>query len=206
MKKHITLLLFLVIVIIILFSCNKEEHYRPKNLIEYFPNKIGYQWQYQSVWENDTGKVVVTIIGDSILGSDTFKVWEYVLFDELYGEFVWDYQFVNSSSNLIITIGPVLPYILIQPFEIGNWWLAPSFYYDSVFVQGIDQIAIGVNVYENVYHLHREFYESPNTFSNDYWIKPEVGLVKFTEYGFFGAPPKFAFGKTWKLIEYNFNQ
>lgn len=148
----------------------------------------------------------MTIIGDTILGTDTFKVWEYVVFDKFYGEVVWDYQFVNSNSNLIITLGPVLPYVLIQPFEVGNWWIAPSFYYDSVFVKSIEQITIGSKVYDYVFLLHREFYESHHTFSNDYWIKPHVGLVKFTEQVYWGTPPIFAYEKTWKLIDYNFNQ
>lgn len=204
MKRFFKLIFYLLTGAALILSCNCKDDTEPINTIEYFPNSIGYQWRY--ILENNEYKdtVIVTIIGDTIFSDQKFKVWEYASFDDEHEEYVWDYQYVNSDSDSISLFGLIKSHMLIQPFEVGKFWVNPNDYYDSTQVLGIEQITIGNNFYGNAYKLHRKFHLTIVGYIYDYWFQPHVGMVKY--YKTFGFPPTGEGGIIWTLIDYNFKE
>lgn len=209
MKSFKISIIWFVFLLVLLFSCKKEETEKPVAPvieIEYFPNEIGYQWHYLIENEFDTNNVRVTIIGDSIIGDVEYKVWEYVIIEEDNSEHIWNYQFINSNSDSILIIGFFATQLIIQPYEEDNWWTNLNDSYDTTYVAGIEDITVYGNIYTDTYTLIRTFHQSIYSYSYDYWIKPQVGMIKINEKIMFGESSNGSFEYIWKLVDYNFNE
>ena len=178
-------------------SCQKEDSEITVNEAAYFPNTVGTYWKYER-YDSTTSQIdtiSVSIIGDTIVSEETYKIWKYD-----YGDWV-EREYVIQTNDSIKFFSSQFGYsyrLYIVPFELGLGWDNPRFIEDTSYVSGIQDIIIDNGVYHDVVLIER-FSAGLNIYLDEkIWIKPQIGLVKrFKEHYVFGNGSR----RTWKLIE-----
>jgi len=195
--KRIAFILFACI--FFFAACEKEEPEIPKTQTEYFPNSVGMYWKYERFdsTSSEIDTITVSIIGDTMVSEETYKIWKYD-----YGDWI-DREYVIQTNDSIKFFRTQFDYsdrLYIVPFELSLGWDNPRFIEDTSYVASIADLIIDDRLYEDVAFIDR-FSAGLNIYLVEkIWIKPHVGLVKlYREHYVLGGGSRW----TWKLIESN---
>lgn len=170
----------LLILSILITACEKEsQEIQPTNnrQIAHFPNEIGDYWEYEVLdrYQNQISYVKVSVIGDTIIQSDTFKIWEYT------GHSRFDIEFVKANSDSALVYDnenfELMIKYLYPASQYEKWRMHPSF--DTAYFIGIDTLLIDSNQYEAEivaygFNSFNYIYSEANS------IQKQIGIVKRT--------------------------
>lgn len=197
MKK---LSVFLALVLFALTACEKSVE--PGSA--YYPNSTGNFWQYKvtNLLKNTTFNVSVTIEGDTMIDSVTYKLWRYRYPDQEQTVLVR----VNNDSICMYDVYSAqqvdLENVLLTPWRNGKEWGIKG-RTDTYEIQGISSIKTELTTFKSVSRIIKR-----NNLPNDmgyteYDMKPYVGMVKAHFYDYYlGIVAK---DDIWELIDYSFS-
>jgi hypothetical protein len=195
---------------LLISSCNKDTVKPNISASEYFPNSSGDYWEYDvhdstagyTEVENYTVKITIAGITKLIDGNDAY-VWLYEypsrndtnyirivgdtvkVFDLIYSRSIRDLQFPRE--------------IYIIPFSAEQRWDGKLLLIDSFHVYTAPSIDTHAGVFTNCFNIYHH-YLAPNTeFIDNYWFKPNVGMVKISYNHYVLNPRTF---RIWNLKKY----
>jgi hypothetical protein len=200
-----------ILFIFFLNACSKEVIKNNSQASSYFPNLVGDYWEYnvydstefQGTSRNYTVKV--SIVGvKKLLDNQDAAIWQY--------QYPWgnDTNYVRIIGDTVKIFDLVcsryledLSYprkIFLLPFKNEESWDGKLLYHDSYFVSFKPSLVTQFNSYDSCFQIHYH-YSGPNMDSNDdYWFKPNVGMVMihYNDYNF--APIT---TRLWQLKDYH---
>ena len=214
MRKQISTLLLILMVLFLTLSCEKEVPLAPAKpvTIEMFPNTLGSQWTYYMI-DNlqiidsakqevfDTVEALIDKIIDPSTDTET-TIWRYninngpsiirpVFFsgDTVY--FYWNWE--NRDR-----IG------LVFPFQKGDKWRTGGFLSgDETTVTDVITATIPGSLFENVYVLENKIRTTVSTDSRTItlWYVPNLGFIKIHLHE---EHTQSVGDTTWTLVAHNF--
>lgn len=174
----------------------------------YLPLTVGSTWTYAIHDSTDSVTQIYDTVRVSILQTRSTSgkirsLWQVKYARPLKWYPQTDTMTISIHMDTLFCEGaqPLTPLMLVHPFTVGNKWL---YYLYSVVSE--DTIPWRGGVFDNSYHVSRPPVEGEAFGSNNYWIEPHVGLVKFLDFGGgsgnASAPPEW---DTWTLLSYKIN-
>ena len=197
-----------VIFVFFIFSCKKETN----QLIDIFPNNVGFEWTYRLYDNNNVNTIKVQIVGEGVLpNGNNAKIWRYTYIypSKTYIDSVW---VTDSNNDVRFYFNPCwsctnqmpperLHYIL--PFIVGQYWYTDADYGDTTKVLKQISVTVPAGSYNDVFCISRVQGYVENSWKFDtLYFKEHVGLVKFNQHEN-SLGPSIGDG-TWELIKYNF--
>jgi len=193
-----------------LFGCHKEEVSINTESSEYFPNKVGNQWEYLVTDSTGTAEGVkkyllqVNIIGSKKLADGKeAQIWIYNYLNKV------DTNFVRIESDTVKVIDrlynndpkpfdfPKAMYLI--PFAVNKMYKGKLYCVDNYMVTKADTLKINNISYFNSFLINYH-YEGPNMEYNDkIYFKPNIGVIKLDMVHYDLAPIDH---KTWELKSY----
>ncbi len=127
---------------------------------------------------------------------------------------LWSFKYSQHTDTMTISIHsdtlrcvlwPVLghPLTLVYPFSVGSKWMEGE---DASYsVTSKDTVTWQGGVFNNSYHII-VIPRTPNDYgSTNYWIEPDVGIVKINSLGAVTVDD-FVDRQTWTLLSYKINK
>jgi hypothetical protein len=201
-----------ILMIIALNACSKDAIKGNSQASTYFPNSVGDYWEYdvydssQLLQQDDLRNytVKVSIVGTKkLLDNQDATIWQYQypwgndtnyvrivgdtvkIFDLIYSRYLEDLSYPRQ--------------IFLLPFEDKKRWDGKLLWIDSSHVSFITPLMTQFKTYDSCFKIYRH-YIGPNIEDNDdYWFKPNVGMVMihYNDYDF--APTTI---RLWQLKKY----
>jgi len=204
----IPLLLLLALFSVLSFSCKKEVVHAE----DYFPNEVGYQWNYRWLNDDAIGTIEVKIVDSKFLSDgQEAKVWQYTynIESNIYIDTLW---VINSSNNVSIynnfylTDSNQMPYEKLHyifPLEDGRQWFTNVPQGDTTKVLNREMISVPIGSFDDVFRISKDIGYATNAGVNDtLYFKEHIGLVKYCQHEFLLGP---VLGNgVWELMDYSF--
>jgi hypothetical protein len=207
-----SILLFLLL---FCFACNKEA-IKPNIPANYFPNAVGDSWEYDVTdsgqyvpGSNDTTQhysVKVLIVGTKKLADGKIaSVWQYNYpfgIDTNYVRIDGDtIKIFDNSYNSHTVEGLNYPkLIFMQPFKVGQRWDGKHAWSDTLSVVKQEDVANSFQTFKDCYKIFRHYIGPNMEMKDDYWFKPQVGIVRIYMDDYISAPTIY---RTWQLKNYS---
>lgn len=205
MKTIILLLLFLLVIMNI--SCEKDDNQQ----VDYFPNKIGYQWTYL-LTDNHIDTIKVKVVAQGILPNGaSANIWEYTYksTSQTYIDTIWvshinnDVRIYDNPSRFYTDQMPFERLHYILPLSVGKSWFTNVPYGDTTKVLNQESVSVPVGSFTNVFRISKVRGYVTNSWTNDtIYFKEQIGLIKLNQ-NEFSLGPMIGNG-IWELINYNF--
>lgn len=158
--------------------------------LEYFPNTIGYVWQYQISYTNgpDEPKELTVRIDSSGYLPNGRKVnqWVYEYSDTIVIFYLYsDSTEVRKYNSLQDSSEGCLIYE-IPLVDSLSWW-ETDFHMFYHFVEGQEDVQVPADTFYDSYKINVSWCSIGGGDHIDKWFKPNIGLIKECSYCFYGA-------------------
>ena len=215
MRKQISTLLLILMVLFLTLSCEKEVPLAPPKpvTLETFPNTIGSQWEYHvidnlQIIDPNKPEIKIDTVAASISG---------ILTDPEFGEAtIWRYN-INDSISVIrpVFFSGDTVYIywnwinrdrigLVFPFNESDSWRTGGFLSgDETTVKEVITVRVPAGLFENVFVLENKTRTTVSTDSRTItiWFVPNLGPIKINLHE---EHAQSVGDTTWTLVDHNF--
>jgi hypothetical protein len=213
MTNKISIALIVSILLMIFFNaCSKDAIKNNGQASSYFPNSVGDYWEYNvydssELFQGNSRNytVKVSIVGvKKLLDNQDATIWQY--------EYPWgnDTNYVRIVGDTVKVFDLVYSRYLedlsyprqffLLPFEDQKRWHGKLLWIDTYDVSFKSSLVTQFNKYDSCFQIYRH-YTGPNMdYNDDYWFKPNVGMVMihYNDYNF--APVT---ARLWQLKDYH---
>ncbi|MCX6271176.1 MAG: hypothetical protein NTU44_08155 [Bacteroidetes bacterium] len=207
MKK--TCILLMATAHIAVVSCKKDPDHGPvTSQVQYFPNKVGYNWAYRLIdTQGDTQNILVSITGVNLLpNGDSVNCWLYSY--QNFTDTLWvhsDSNWVTFYYNYALNNPNYMQYVKMRykvPFTVASVWTSSVYFGDTTRVSNQENVQVLAGLFHDSYKLLRIKPPITNSWITDtIWFKQKVGIVKLNQQEFDLGP---AIGNgVWELVSYN---
>lgn len=172
---------WLVILPLLLVSCDERTREPTEAAEQSFPNSVGSQWVY-TVYDSITGSIdtaQVDIVRTVDIGNGVqAAVWKYTLSDAVWYRYmrtadrrVLEYRDTNRASGNTL---------YLFPLEVGTKWVSNPSWSDTSIVVMRDTLSFPARVFENAVFVKRGWNTPGSSGRTDTWFVPKVGIVRLS--------------------------
>jgi len=187
-KNKMKTVIFCLLILLFTTECEKNgDRSSNDSLSTIFPYKIGDIWVYSvidSMFTNqnlDSVKaydMIVSVTGSTVLhGNTVANIWVYK--SPLSAD--TNYVFQNGDTiNFAVTSGNYVDIVrrYVMPLRLHNSWEYSSNSVHDVTIDSQANISVGINHFDDAFHLFGQPGRPDQIVTVDEWIKDSVGILK----------------------------